>query len=189
MSVGTGLSYSLEELRLLARLGSHILGKGRAEIIKDTPSFNLLGASYGPYKKGDKVELPRWLILALASEGYASLVDEGLEVEMYRAISRERSYSQRGAQLAELKEGFYLRVSFMLLGMRLLGFKEQEDRLDATYQDLVTARLSKIVRSLGYVGLPTSLPNLTFEEKILYEGLVKQVSRWRRIIRGEIEWK
>lgn len=178
-----------EELRLLARLSSFILGKGRAEVIKDTPSFSVLGVRYGPYKKGDKIELPRWLILALASEGYVYVVDEGLEVDVYRALSKERSYSQRGGQLAEVKENLYPRVLFMLLGLKLLGLREQENRLDASYQDLLTIRLSKIVKSLSYSGASTTLPNLSFEEKTLYEGLVKLVSRWRRIVRGESGWK
>ncbi|PMP96509.1 MAG: hypothetical protein C0167_02220, partial [Nitrososphaera sp.] len=66
----------------------------------------------------------------------------------------------------------------------LAGMDESERRILSVYQDLITLRLQKIARSLGYTSVPASMPNATEEEKALFDCASELFRRWREILVG-----
>ncbi len=186
MVASAWLSLNVEG-RLSTVLLTSLLEASRVKIVKDVPRFTFLDDSYGPYKEGDETDIPRLLALPLIGSGFARAIDEGMELELFKVLSREKSDQQRGGmQLTPLKPGFFKRLLFLLLAM---GGDEKVRRLESIYQDLITLRLSKIIRPLGYTSIPQSIPGISDEEKVLYEDLSTIVSAWRRAMRGEETWR
>ncbi|MFP3285061.1 MAG: hypothetical protein RXP89_03375 [Nitrososphaeria archaeon] len=142
-------------------------------------------AGLGPLREGEDLEVPRILGLALIAAGAAAPADEGVEVELYRAQGKERAAAQSGSpQLSQLRPGFYRKVASSLAAMELAGMGEAARRALSVYQDLMTLRLQKVARSLGYTSVPASLPNATDEERALFECASAIFRRWREIMEG-----
>jgi hypothetical protein len=166
---------------ILASLAEQSRVKAKAEV----PAASIAGLRLGPLREGETADLPRIVAMALVSTGSAEPVDEGVEIELYRAQGKERASAQSGApQLSQLRPGFYQKVAASLYALELAGMGEAARRALSIYQDLMTLRLQKIARSLGYTSVPSSLPNATDEEMALFECASEIFRRWREIIVG-----
>ena len=162
----------------------------QVEITSDIPRFSLWGAEYGPYTRGAHVDVPRMVALGLVSAGVAQLIEESLELEVYKLLSREKSSAHHGAaQLSRLPPGFYQHLFFAIQAAEKAGLKERKERLDSVLQDLITMRLSKIVRTLSYSSVPSSMPGISEEEQLLLEALSRIVGGWRSSLRGVWLWR
>ena len=59
-------------------------------------------------KEGDLIELPRWAAEEIAKLGFVEVQEESFEVEMLKALSRERIQSSN--QISTLTDDFYLKL-------------------------------------------------------------------------------
>jgi hypothetical protein len=172
-------------VRLRSLLLASLAEQSRVKVKSGIPETSLAGFKFGPLREGETVDLPRALVLVLIASGSAEPVDEGVEIELYRAQGKERAAAQSGApQLSQLRPGFYRKVAASLVAMELAGMDESERRILSVYQDLITLRLQKIARSLGYTSVPASMPNATEEEKALFDCASELFRRWREILVG-----
>ena len=161
----------------------------QVEIVADVPRFSLWGESFGPYAKGMRVDVPKLFALALVKNGLARFLNENLELELFRLLSKEKPAGQHTAQLSPLPEDFYTKAFLALFAAEKAGLEERKNRLEALLQDLVTIRLSKIVRTISYTSVPQSLPGVTEEEKVLFNELSSLVKVWRETVRGSWLWR
>jgi len=172
-------------VRLRSLILASLAEQSRVKAKRGIPAAELAGFKFGPLKEGETADLPRILAMALISSGDAEPVDEGVEIELYRAQGKERAAVQSGSpQLSQLRPGFYQKASASLAAMELAGMDEAARRSLSVYQDLMTLRLQKISRSLGYTSVPPSMPNATDEEKALFECASDLFRRWREIMVG-----
>ena len=172
-------------VRLRSLLLASLAEQSRVRAKSAIPETSLAGFKFGPLREGETADLPRALALVLIASGSAEPVDEGVEIELYRAQGKERAAAQSGApQLSQLRPGFYRKVAASLVAMELAGMGEQARRILSVYQDLMTLRLQKIARSLGYTSVPVSMPNATEEEKALFDCASGIFRRWREIMVG-----
>ncbi len=172
-------------VRLRALVLSSLAEQSRVRARAEVPGLSLAGIKVGPLREGEVVEVPRLVAVALVGSGLAEPAEEGIEVELYRAQGKERAAAQSGApQLSQLRPGFYRRMAAALSMMEEAGMAEAARRVASAYQDLITLRLQKIARSLGYTSLPSTMPNATDEEKALFECASEIFRRWREIVVG-----
>ena len=172
-------------IRLRSLLLASLAEQSRVRAKSAVPEFELAGLKIGPLREGETVDLPRLVALVLVASGRAEPVDEGVEIELYRAQGKERAALQSGSpQLSQLRPGFYRKVAASIAAMELAGMGEAARRALSVYQDLMTLRLQKIARSLGYTSVPSSVPNATEEEKALFDCASSIFRRWREILTG-----
>ena len=137
-------------------------------------------------KEGDSVEVPRWVGEILVETGFADAQEESLEIEISRALSRERI--QGSLQLSTLKKDFYLKVRRHLNYLERKGeideaAKPEHERFSVSAYDLITLRLGKLL----YFGSSSSTPQdllekITPEEEKLFNGAHDVVESWRKTV-------
>jgi hypothetical protein len=137
-------------------------------------------------KEGDVIEVSRWVSEVLVDMGFAEVQGEPFEVEVFKALSRERI--QGPLQLSTLKSEFYLKMRRHLSELKMKSERNGTARADfekfsvSTY-DLLTLRLSKLL----YLASSSSthqdlLDKITPEERLLFEEAHRMVVSWRKAV-------
>jgi GINS complex protein helical bundle domain len=166
----------------------YLMGKTNVRMRASVENFDVADVEGGRLEEGQTAELPRWVADELVGLNLAEMVEEPFEVEVFKAISREKMMGP--LQLSAIPADFYLkmrrRVS-MLTAAAAEGKAKREDvgKLRAGCYDLIGIRLSKLL-SLSSSATPSSAleDRLAPEEKTFYaisQGLSKE---WRAALLG-----
>ena len=140
-------------------------------------------------QEGETIEFPRWVAEELAALNLVAADEEPFEVEVSRALSREKMMGP--LQLSAMPPDFYVRMKRRVekLGE---GVKEGKNRSEdfqkfknACY-DLVGMRLSKLLSlSSASTTVKDSGANLAPEEKTFFT-LAQSISKeWKSALLGE----
>ena len=150
--------------------------------IEDDPILQRYGLK--GLRKGDSIEVPRWIAEILEEEGIVKGLEEGFEVEMFRVLNREKL--QGPHQISSARPDLYLRLRRYLISLKRRSLGEAHNRFRVYAQDLVKLRLNKVI-TLATSSAPVdqAIPNMTPEEIALYKEIHKVVESWERLMMGD----
>jgi len=139
-------------------------------------------------KEGETVELPRWVAEELAELNVADIQEEAFEVEIFKALTREKMLGAQ--QLSALQPNFYLKMRRRLGTVRtgsVTGKYRRDDyeKLKATSYDLIGRRLSKLLSVSSSASLQTIGDKITPEEKAFFTTSRSQAEEWKHSLLGE----
>jgi hypothetical protein len=139
-------------------------------------------------KEGERIEMPRWVAEELVALDLADLQEESFEVEIFRALTREKIMS--ASQLSPLEPNFYIRMRRRLSAVREgveRGRYRREDyeKLRNTSYDLVGRRLSKLLSMSSSANVQTIADKITPEEKAFFLMSSSISSSWKKALLGE----
>ena len=137
---------------------------------------------------GESMELPRWVAEELAELNVAEIQEEAFEVEIFKALTREKMLGAQ--QLSALQPNFYLKMRRRLAAVRAGSEtgkyrREDYDKLKATSYDLVGRRLSKLLSVSPSTSLQTIGDKLAPEEREFFTTSRSQSEEWKRSLLGE----
>ncbi len=139
-------------------------------------------------KEGERVELPRWVAEELVDLELAEMQEESFEVEIFKALTREKILAS--LQLSPLEPNFYIRMRRRLAAVRTgveRGKYRREDyeKLRMTSYDLIGRRLSKLLSMSSSSNVKTIADRITPEEKEFFSMSSSISSGWKKALLGE----
>ncbi len=139
-------------------------------------------------KEGERVEMPRWVAEELVALDLADLQEEAFEVEIFKALTREKIIAS--LQLSPLDPSFYIRMRRRLAAVRQgveSGKYRREDyeKLRNTSYDLVGRRLSKLLSMSSSASIKTIADRITPEESAFFSVASEISAGWKKAILGE----
>ncbi len=139
-------------------------------------------------KEGERVEVPRWVAEELVDMQLAEMQEESFEVEIFKALTREKILAS--LQLSPLESNFYIRMRRRLAAVRAgmeVGKYRREDyeKLRMTSYDLIGRRLSKLLSMSSSANIKTIADRITPEEKEFYAICSSISSGWKKALLGE----
>jgi DNA replication factor GINS len=152
---------------------------------RNCPEIKLAGLTIGPFDEGNEYEVYFWVAKELANSGMVHFrEDDVLDATKLFKVQWKEGVQIPG-QISELPEDFYPKLRRYLATIKEEISKQPEkineyEKTKHLAKDIVNSRLKKIVSlSAGPSQTDQVLKKLTSEEKILYEQLVKLISRWK----------
>ncbi|MGC9112503.1 GINS complex subunit Sld5 [Acidilobus sp.] len=141
-------------------------------------------------KKGDEVEVPRWIAEVLSKEGYAKPKEE-VDVNYINNYHYKERRSASGSHLAQLPSDFYVAVGEFIRSLdeaikrspshMLINDKDVSEK---NVIELSQLRLSKIVRLAQTDMGDEEVPNMTPEEVLIYTQLKNAFNSWKNYIQS-----
>jgi hypothetical protein len=152
---------------------------------RNCPEIKLAGLTVGPFDEGNEYEVYFWVAKELANAGMVHFREDDIldATKLFKVQWKEGV--QIPGQISELSEDFYPKLRRYLATIKEEISKKPEkineyEKTKYLAKDIVNSRLKKIVSlSAGPSQTDQVLKKLTSEEKILYEQLVKLISRWK----------
>ncbi len=152
---------------------------------RNCPEIKLAGLTVGPFDEGNEYEVYFWVAKELANAGMVHFREDDIldATKLFKVQWKEGV--QIPGQISELPEDFYPKLRRYLATIKEEISKQPEkineyEKTKHLAKDIVNSRLKKIVSlSAGPSQTDQVLKKLTSEEKILYEQLVKLISRWK----------
>ena len=138
--------------------------------------------------EGERVELPRWVAEELVELGLAEVQEETFEVEIFKALTREKILAS--PQLSPLEPNFYIRMRRRLAAVKVgveRGKYRREDyeKLRTTSYDLIGRRLSKLLSMSSSASVKTIADRITPEEKAFFSMSSSISAAWKSALLGE----
>ncbi|MDG7008679.1 MAG: hypothetical protein JRN06_10655 [Nitrososphaerota archaeon] len=166
----------------------YLLRTARAKIRSSIEDLTVGDFHVEKLAEGEWVELPRWVVDELVSQGMAEASETPFENEVFNALSREKMMGP--LQLSGLTPDFYVRMR-RRLGALASGVaegkarREDVDRLRAVCYDLIGIRLSKLL-SLSSSSAPASAlaEKLTPEESSFFAISQSLSKEWKSGLLG-----
>jgi len=139
-------------------------------------------------KEGERVEMPRWVAEELVDLELAETQEESFEVEIFKALTREKILAS--LQLSPLEPTFYIRMRRRLAAVRAgmeRGKYRREDyeKLKMTSYDLIGRRLSKLLSMSSSANVSTIADRITPEEKEFFSMCSSMSAGWKKALLGE----
>lgn len=141
-------------------------------------------------KKGDEIEVPRWMAEWLIERGVAKPKEE-VDLNFINGYHFKERRSSSSSQLAQLPPDFYVTVGEY---MRRLDeqIKAQPSHMlindrdvsEKNVLELSQLRLNKIIRLAQTDAGDEALTNMTPEEALLYSAIKETVESWRRYVQS-----
>jgi len=153
---------------------------------KETPELTIKGQMFGPYKKGDRVSLPNWVIERLLKYDYVDIAPENAYESLRRLQNLYREEEKHPHKLQTFHPFLYAAIARKTL--RLLSDKtsmdprkyEEVEKLQKMTPFLVETRLSKILRVAKSGAYQEKRNEMTHEERWLCEEVVHLLTGWRQ---------
>jgi hypothetical protein len=163
----------------------HLLNPVKIVVKQNLPKISMASIEIGETKEGDLIEVPRWVAEAFAELGFAEVQEESFEVEMLKALSRERI--QGSNQLSTLAGDFYLKLKRYLDGLEENTQSRRASRLDyeeahMKARDLVKLRTVKLLPLTVGEYTPDVMQKVTPEELKLFNMVREIVQQWKRTV-------
>lgn len=158
--------------------------KVRVEAERDYEAIELPGLRIGPLSRGERYTMPLWVAEELEKKGIIKMVErpELKDEDFIRYHKRETGLS--GGPF-ELPSDFYPRLRRLIKKLEEEARRDPSllpnlDRLRARAQDIVNARLKKIVSLASSVARsPMTRKYLTPEEEVIFDLIGDLTDTWR----------
>ena len=151
---------------------------------RNSPKIELPGIEVGPFIEGKEYEVRYWIATELKKAGVARIrMDESLDLMMLNKIQwKERV--QASQKLTSLPKDFYPKLRRYLKELNEASIKKPEKRRDSEKakklsDDITRTRLKKIVSLASSPQTRQTMGNLTKEERVLYNYLHENISKFR----------
>ena len=173
--------YDLIDKYIQVKERLYLLNTSKSTAVSDIDNITLRYFGLNTASKGESIETARWLNQYLAGKGIVKELGDGLEIELYKALNREKIAGPY--QLSVLKSDFYQRLRVYLRRGDIDG-DLQKARVYA--RDLITLRLNKLTA----LAVSTSendkiLIILTPEESMVFEQIKNIIKSWKNTVLGE----
>jgi hypothetical protein len=138
--------------------------------------------------EGERLEMPRWVAEELVELGLGEVQEEAFEVEIFKALTREKILAP--PQLSPLEPNFYIRMRRRLAAVRAgveRGKYRREDyeKLRTTSYDLIGRRLSKLLSMSSSANVKTIADRITPEEKAFFSMSSSISAAWKTALLGD----
>ena len=159
------------------------------EVIEGLPEINVSVIKLKETSQGDKIEVPRWIANVLVDMGFAKILEEPFDNEVFKAEAKEKL--QTPPLFAKINPDFYYRFTDLLTRKRILAEQNGEarqrcDKLQQSGYDLITNRLSKILSLTVTSSTSTDLyDKLSPEESEIFNEVRKMVALLRKAVLGD----
>lgn len=139
-------------------------------------------------KEGERLEVPRWVAEELVDSGVAEIQEEPFDVEIFKALTREKMLAS--PQLSQLESNFYVRLRRRLAVVRAgveKGKYRREDyeKLRMASYDLIGRRLSKLLSISSSASVKTITDRITPEERAFFTVSSSISAAWKTALLGE----
>ncbi len=143
-------------------------------------------------RKGEEIDVPRRVALALVDEGVAEIRDQGLSLEELARIHFTETNTRSPLEIPRLPRDFYMQAREYLerLDERLSAkvdpeAYEERRKAERFIYEIVAHRLGLILRLLQGGRKPGEIADrLLPEEQALYEALQEVLNEWRGRVVG-----
>jgi hypothetical protein len=160
----------------------------KARVLRETPELFFSGKTFGPFKVGDEIEIPRWLARELTKNQMVKILDEKpLEIHDLAKIHWRESIPE-SREIPQLDYDFYNKLRELLHDLSKNSEQDpsQKSILEKTLsqsKDIINCRLHKIV----YLATNPSITDATIqkmavEERRLYNDLRSIIDEWKNKI-------
>ncbi len=166
----------------------YLLSSVKMIVKHNLPRIMMDSIEIGEAKDRDLIEVPRWAAEEIVKLGFAEIQEESFEVEMLKALSRERIQSLN--QISTLTDDFYLKLRRHL---RILkketktskGTKHDYDEAYIKAMDLLKIRAVKLLPLTVGEEAPDIMLKVTSEEQNLFNEVRKIVQKWKSTVLEE----
>lgn len=155
-------------------------------VVRDSGEVSACGKTFGPFRMGQEVEVPRWMAEELVKSGIAKWRDEDRLDLATLSKMHWRETIPAARQIPAVGEQFYQMLRALLVELKMQSRSDPAKGRDFEKalhlsRDIVNCRIRKIV-SLAAAPAQTEdvLANLANEERSLYLALSRIISEWRR---------
>jgi hypothetical protein len=153
--------------------------------LKPIPEFIVAGEKFGPFQKGDHLELPNWVIERLLKNEYVEIAPDDAYESLRRLQNLSRAEEKHPLALQSFEPFLYRAIARKTL--RLQSDKtsmdprkyEEVEKLGKITPILVETRLSKILRVAKSDAYQEKRQQMAHEERWLCEELAGLLSGWR----------
>ncbi len=151
---------------------------------------NIVAGDYGVQKaaEGESVEVPRWVAEELVDLNLAEGSEEPFEVEISRALSREKMMGP--LQLSVIPQDFYVRMQRRVASLERAaeeGKARKEDfaRVKIASYDLVGMRLNKLLSLSSSSTTASALTDKATPEEVAFFTTSQSLSKeWKAALLG-----
>lgn len=160
----------------------------KARVLGETPELFFSGKTFGPFKVGDEIEIPRWLARELTKNQMIKILDEKpLEIPDLAKIHWRESIPE-SREIPPLDYDFYNKLRELL---RELSKKNNQDpskkalfeKTLSQSKDIINCRLHKIVYLATNPSITDSIiQKMAVEERRLYNDLRSIIDEWKNKI-------
>lgn len=181
------MKISSESTEVLKRFEILFLNENRDCVFqKQVQEFTIKGQKFGPYKKGDRVNLPNWVIERLLKYDYVEIAPEDAYESLRRLQNLYREEEKYPHKLQTFQPFLYAAIARKTL--RLESDKtsmdprkyEEVEKLRKMTPFLVETRLSKILRVAKSGAYQEKRNQMAHEERWLCEEIVQLLAGWRQ---------
>ena len=166
----------------------YLLGKARVKMRSSLENLDVGDFRVEKLAEGEITDMPRWVVDELVGLNLAEAVEEPFEIEIFKALSREKMMGP--LQLSALPLDFYVRMkrrlSRLVEGVGDGGAKKEDlDRLRSGSYDLIGMRLSKLLSLSSSSTSITSLADKLTPEEAAFFSLSQSLSKeWKAALLG-----
>jgi DNA replication initiation complex subunit (GINS family) len=146
------------------------------------------GRELGPFKKGDQVNLPNWMIEQLLKHDIVDIVPEDAYDSLRRLQNLYREEEKQPHKLQTFQPYLYTALSRKVLRLQSDRTSidprkyDEIEKLQRMLPFLVETRLSKILRVAKSGAYQDKRKQMAYEERWLCEELIDLLSGWRQNI-------
>lgn len=138
---------------------------------------------------GSTIEVPRWLAEILASKRLVTYEDNDVELELYKALSREKIPGS--LQLSPLRNDFYPQIRTLAAlyqrDKEIPNSNQSYQKLAGAADSLITIRIRKILSLAALSAPPFDIDGqIPKEERVLFERVRDLVRLWRESTLGDM---
>src|SRR3972149_3739045 len=158
----------------------YLLNPVKVLIKQNLPKIVIGSISLNETNEDDIIDIPRWAAEVFSELGFGEVQEESFEIDMLKALSRERI--QGSNQLSTLTGGFYLRLRRHINSLRNSdsnGAKETYDEAHMRALDLVTLRTVKLLPLTVGENIHDIALKITPEELQLFHIIRNIVQKWK----------
>jgi hypothetical protein len=149
--------------------------------------FTVQDNKYGPYEKGQEVDLPRWVAEVLFSQDMVKFKDAEVDLpKLQKAVWRETSEPV----LQELPSHFFFQVKQQISQIARKNIESPnsillstQTKMEQLLRDLIASRLIKLMKiALREERIHESKERMTEEENWLIDQLINLLRNWEKHI-------
>ena len=155
---------------------------------KPMPEITVAGNKLGPFKKGDQVSLPNWIIEQLLKHDIVDIAVKDAYDSLRQLQNLYREEEKQPHRLQTFQPFLYTALSRKVLRLQSDRTSidprkyDEIEKLQRMVPFLVETRLSKILRVAKSGAYQEKRKQMAYEERWLCEELIELLSGWRQNI-------
>ncbi len=176
----------------LNRIQMEFLNDARTcEFMEPLPELSIGGKRFGPFKKGERKELPNWIIEVLKNRKIVRVIpaESYDSSRVLENIYREEQKKSRSLQILPpfLYAATNRRIYLLQCDKTSLDpvTIDEIERLQTRLNSIIETRQPKILRAAITNSCSKWQTHLTHEERLLCTAIAQLITKWKRQI---IEW-